>query len=170
VALQTGILTYARLGIQAPIGKPSLTQWRAKNWRALEEQLQFGLLYGVVAYPHSPPFGGQGNVVIAGHSSAPTPEARGSAYEDVFASLPDAKRGDRIELRDANGASYVYEVTETAIIPATEVSILLQDPRVRELTLFTCYPVGTTRDRFMVRARLKESRGGVAAGKSQAHE
>lgn len=155
VALQIGALSYARLGIQAPIGKPSLTHWKSQDWRALEGQMQFGLLHGVVAYPHSPAFGERGNVVIAGHSSAPTPDVRGSAYEDVFASLPEAKRGDRIEIRDASGVSHIYEVTETAAIPATETSILLQDPGVQELTLFTCYPVGTTRERFMVKARLR---------------
>lgn len=167
VALQTGSLSYARLGIQAPIGKPSLEHWKNRNWRALEEQMQFGLLHGVVAYPHSPSFGGQGNIVIAGHSSAPTPEVRGSAYESVFASLPEAKRGDRIELRDQRGASHVYEVIETAVIPATETSILLQDESAQDLTLFTCYPVGTTQDRFMVRAKLVQEQPSVAAKESK---
>ena len=170
VALRTGTLSYARLGIAAPIGKPSLTHWKDQDWRALEEQMQFGLLHGVVAYPHSPPFGERGNVVIAGHSSAPAPEVRGSAYEDVFALLPEARRGDRINLRDARGTLSVYEVTETAVIPATETSILLQDENIQELTLFTCYPVGTTRERFMVRAKLLERQENIAAGKVQTHE
>lgn len=156
VALETAYLSYPTLGIGAPVGKPSLTQWKSRNWRALEDQMQFGLLHGVVAYPHSPPIGGEGNIVIAGHSSAPTLNARGSPYQDVFASLPEAKIGDRIELRDTMGTPAIYEVIETHVVPATETSILLQDTKKSELTLFTCYPVGTTKERWVVRARLVE--------------
>ncbi len=157
VVLETAFLTYPKLGIGAPVGKPSLTQWKSRNWRALEDQMQFGLLHGVVAYPHSPAIGGEGNIVIAGHSSAPTLDARGSAYQDVFAALPEAAIGDRIELRDAMGTPAIYEVFETHVVPATETSILLQDTSKTELTLFTCYPVGTTKERWVVRARLVEN-------------
>ena len=155
VALDHGSLRYARLGITAPIGKPSLTRWKQRNWFALEDQMQFGLLHGVVAYPHSPEPGEAGSIIIAGHSSAPTLEAQASPYRDVFAKLPDARVGDVIELRSADGADHSYEVYDTEIIPPTETSILLQEKNVQELTLFTCYPVVTTQDRFVVHARLR---------------
>lgn len=156
VALETAFLLYPDLGIAAPVGKPSLTQWKSRNWRALEDQMQFGLLHGVVSYPHSPEVGDEGNIVIAGHSSAPTLEARGSAYRDIFATLPNAEIGDRIELRDATGFPAIYEVFEKRVVPATETSILLQERNKTELTLFTCYPVGTTKERYVVKARLVE--------------
>jgi LPXTG-site transpeptidase (sortase) family protein len=154
VVLYTGFLSYPQLNIEAPIGKPTITHWKNRNWRALEDQMQYGLMNGVVAYPHSPSFGENGNVIIAGHSSAPTLEAMGSAYEDVFASLPYANIGDRIDITDGTGNSFTYQVFETAIVPPTYTSILMQNPSKKELLLFTCYPVGTTNDRFLVKARL----------------
>jgi LPXTG-site transpeptidase (sortase) family protein len=154
VTLNTGFLSYPSLGIAAPIGRPSLTHWKSRNWRGLEDQMQFGLLHGVVAYPHSPEWGGAGNIILAGHSAAPTLEARMSPYQAVLASLPDAKMGDRIELRNGMGEVTIYEVFDARVIPATETSILLQDTSTNELTIFTCYPVGTTKERFAVRARL----------------
>ncbi|MEK7136680.1 MAG: sortase [Patescibacteria group bacterium] len=155
VALDQGNLKYARLGITTPVSKPSLTRWKQRNWFGLEDQMQFGLLHGVVAYPHSPEPGEAGIVIIAGHSSAPTIEAQSSPYREVFARLPEARVGDVIELRSEDGAVYSYEVYDTAIIPPTETSILLQDKNVQELTLFTCYPIGTTQERFVVHARLR---------------
>ena len=154
VALDTGTLSYSALHITAPIEKPSPTQWQNRNWALLEEQMQFGLLYGVVAYPHSPSLGARGNIIIAGHSSAPTAEAQGSAYQDIFARLPAARIGDRIELRDAQGQAFVYEVYDTKAVPATQTSLLLQDEGRQDLTLMTCYPVGTTRERWIVKAKL----------------
>ena len=44
VALHTGFLYYPALRISVPIGKPSLTYWENRNWRGLENQMQFGLL------------------------------------------------------------------------------------------------------------------------------
>lgn len=165
VALDQGTLTYPRLRITAPISKPSLAQWKQRNWHALEDQMQFGLLHGVVTYPHSPEPGGAGNIIIAGHSAAPTIEAQSSPYRDVFEKLLDAKRGDVIELR-SEGSVYSYEVYGTDIVHPTQTSILLQEKNVKELTLFTCYPVGTTQDRFVVKAKLKQGQPAVAARSS----
>lgn len=164
VALQTGTLSYDRLGVTAPIGKPSLLSWEQRNWRQLEDQLQFLLLNGVAAYPHSVLPGERGRLIIAGHSSPPTMEAIGSPYEQIFSTLPDAKIGDVITVRDASGNEYTYVVTKTQIVPATYTQILLQDKKARELLLFTCYPVGTTRERFVVWAEMTEE-GSVVASK-----
>jgi len=114
-------------------------------------------LRGLVAYPHSPEAGGNGNIILAGHSSAPTLEALGSPYEDIFANLPNAEIGDRIEIRQGGDLiPYIYEVYETEVVAPTNTSILLQDPKVRDLILFTCYPIGTTRERLIVKSRLVE--------------
>lgn len=157
VSLNTGFLSYPDLNISAPIGKPSITHWKNRNWRALENQMQYGLMHGLVVYPHSPEPGGKGRMIVAGHSSAPTLESLGSPYEDVFASLPNAEIGDRIEVRKGESIPSMYEVYETQIVSPTHTTILLQDPKVRDLILFTCYPVGTTRERFMVKAKLIEN-------------
>jgi LPXTG-site transpeptidase (sortase) family protein len=160
VAMNTGLFSYPRLGISAPINRPTITHWKNRNWRSLENQMQYGLLHGVTAYPHSPGPGGKGSMIIAGHSSPPTLEVIGSPYEDVFASLPDAKVGDRIEVFDNQNRSFMYEVYHTAVISAGYTQILLQDPSKQELVAFTCYPVGTTRERFAVWARLVSQASG----------
>ena len=156
VALSTGFLSYPRLRIGAPINKPSITEWNNRDWRALENQIQFGLLHGVTAYPHSPPLGGKGNIIIAGHSSAPTLKAMGSAYEDVFAVLPSSELGDLIEVRDSQNNVFTYEVYRAEVVSSRYTQILLQNKNKKDLILFTCYPVGTTRDRFAVWAKLIE--------------
>ena len=40
--------------------------------------------------------------------------------------------------------------------PATYTKLLLQNPSKKEIVLFTCYPVGTTRERFVVWAEYEE--------------
>ena len=75
VALNTSTLVYDRLGIAAPIGKPSPGNWISRNWRALEDQMQYLLLNGLAAYPHSPKPGEAGSMIVAGHSSPPTMDA-----------------------------------------------------------------------------------------------
>jgi LPXTG-site transpeptidase (sortase) family protein len=157
VELSIASLSYPRLGISAPIGKPDLRHWSKRDWRALEEQMQFILLYGLVSYPHSPALGESGRIVIAGHSSPPTSRFIGNPFSEILAKLPEARLGDHLEIENRMGRTFQYEVVEMKVIPATHTSILRQDTEGPELILFTCYPVGTTKDRFMVRARLLEA-------------
>ena len=157
VSLNVASLLYPRLGLKTPIGKPKGESWSNRNWRRLEDEMQYLLLNGVAAYPHSTNPGDKGSVIIAGHSSPPTMESVGSPYEDIFASLPDARVGDFITVKDAAGDSHTYEVKKTQVVPASYTQILLQKPSKKELILFTCYPVGTTRERFVVWGELLET-------------
>jgi LPXTG-site transpeptidase (sortase) family protein len=152
--LNVGRLVYSDLGIIAPLGKPSNIHWKNKNWRELENQMQYALKNGLALYPHSPSLGSRGQVIIAGHSSAPTLSAIGTPFEDVFAALPNAKTGDIVEVKDDNENTYKYEVTESKEISASQTSLLLQNKNKSEIILFTCYPVGTTRNRWAVWAKL----------------
>lgn len=157
VSLNIASLLYPRLGLKAPIGKPSGKSWSSRNWRRLEDEMQYLLLNGAAAYPHSTAPGQKGRVIIAGHSSPPTMESVGSPYEDIFAALPDARVGDFITIKDDAGDSHTYEVKKTQVVPASYTQILLQKPSKKELILFTCYPVGTTRERFVVWGELLET-------------
>lgn len=49
---------------------------------------------------------------------------------------------------------YIYEIHRSEQIPDTEVSILKQDVTAKSLTLFTCYPIGTTDARWVNQAIL----------------
>ncbi len=141
------------LGIRAPVLLPSRRFWDTKQWGLLEDQMQTGLFYGAVAYPHSSR-PGAGPLVIAGHSSPPTERASESQYGRVFAHLPEIAIGQHIVLTDGD-TQYRYAVTESFIVPSSDTSILdLSAAGADALTVITCFPVGTTRERFIVKATL----------------
>lgn len=139
------------LGIRAPVLLPSRTHWDSQHWNLLEEQMQVGMLYGTVAYPHSLRPGAGGSLFIAGHSSPPSERAQESAYGAVFASLPEIEAGMQIVLTDGD-ERFSYVVTETFIVNASDTGIL-EPEKGDTLTLITCYPVGTTRQRYVVKAK-----------------
>ncbi len=143
------------LRILAPILLPSRRYWDAKEWDLLEEQMQVGLHNGAVAYPHSVRPGQNGALIIAGHSSPPDEQAKQSAFGSLFALVPTIKMGERIVVKTGD-QEVEYEVIATTIVPASDTSILKQDEDESILKLITCYPVGTTRERFVVTARLVE--------------
>lgn len=149
------VLSIPSLSIRAPVFLPSRRYWDARDWETLERQMQAGLLYGAVAYPHSVVPGDHGTVIIAGHSSPPGERARESRYGEIFASLPQIAEGERIMLRGA-GQTVVYAVTQTMIVPAGDTTVLQQQRSASLLTLITCYPVGSTKERFVVIARRVE--------------
>ncbi len=141
------------LGVRAPVYLPSRRFWDTQEWGLLEDQMQAGLLYGTVAYPHSSR-PGVGPLVIAGHSSPPSDRASESPYGHVFARLPEIGVGQHIVITDGE-EQFRYAVTEMFIVPSSDTSILdLTSTGADSLTIITCYPVGTTRERFVVKATL----------------
>lgn len=97
------------------------------------------------AYP-----GQVGNSVIFGHSSDYF--WRKNPYATVFTLLPKLKPGDSISIQK-NGQKYNYQVQGTKVVSASDLTVLNQS-QAKEMTLITCYPLGTTLKRFMVRATL----------------
>jgi LPXTG-site transpeptidase (sortase) family protein len=142
------------LSLRAPVLLPSRIYWDARNWALLEEQMQAGMIQGTVAYPHSSRPGAGGALFIAGHSSPPSEEARRSAYGNVFAALPHMKLGDEIIITDGD-ERYIFIVTDTFVVNAEDTGILDSTHADGSLTLITCYPVGTTRQRFVVKAEKR---------------
>lgn len=94
-----------------------------------------------------------GNVSIFGHSSLPQ-LYNDSNYNTVFTYLPKMSVGDKVFI-DANGISYEYEVFDMFIVKPTEISVLEQKFDDSYLTLVTCVPPGTYKDRLIVKAKLK---------------
>ncbi len=88
-----------------------------------------------------------GNTVIAGHrfiygSSSP------------FFHLDKLKVGDTITVYWQN-ERYDYEVNNVQVVPPTQVSIL-QNTKEPKLTLFTCTPLWTAKNRLVISAKLTE--------------
>lgn len=111
---------------------------------------------GVVRYPGTARPGEAGNVFIFGHSSN-YPWVK-SIYNDVFALLDELQTGDEITVYYFQ-KKYTYIVTDRATVKPGDVKALeARDPTKKELTLMTCWPVGTTLERILIFAELKEEK------------
>jgi len=152
---EVSTLSIPSLSIRSPVFLPSKRYWDTRDWETLERQMQVGLLYGVVSYPHAVAPGAQGTIVIAGHSSPPNDRARESRFGSIFAVLPDIEEGAQIIMRTQT-ATATYVVIDTQIVPSGDTTILLGQQEESLLKLITCYPVGSTKERFVVIAKKVE--------------
>ena len=144
-------LSIPSLHIHTPVYMPSRTFWNDQKWDMLEEQMQTGLRSGAVAYPHSVRPGSTGTTIVAGHSSPPTTEANAFGNGHLFAQLPSISVGETVSVL-SNGEYADYIVRNTEVVSPSQTSILQQQSTESVLKLITCYPVGTTQQRFVVTA------------------
>lgn len=89
-----------------------------------------------------------GNIVIAGHRFLYTASNGGWFYN-----LPELKKGEKLYVRWENKI-YEYEIYNTRSVLPTQVDI--RDPDLtfaKKLTLYTCYPLGSTAKRYVVEAK-----------------
>lgn len=112
---------------------------------------------GVTHYEATALPGEIGNSVIVGHSSD-LPWSDGQ-YKTVFALLDKLVLGDKVVVYYKK-QRLVYSVTSSKVVAPTDLSVLRRST-TPQITLLTCYPVGTTRNRLIVTAELIE---GVPTG------
>lgn len=77
-------------------------------------------------------------------------------YNEVFATL------DRVMIWDEviiyyNQKKFTFKITERAIIKPGDVWILKRNKKISEIAIMTCWPIGTTLNRFIVIWELIES-------------
>ncbi len=134
-------IVISRLGVDAPVvyGETSTVEWKFQN----------ALKHGTVHYPGTALPGSKGNVSIFGHSSGYS-WAEGD-YKFVFTQLNKLKNGDTI-IMDYKGTRYTYVMSGRRIVEPTDVWILDQDTD-HDLTLVTCTPVGSDKQRLVIEAR-----------------
>ena len=95
--------------------------------------------------------GEKGNVFISGHSAL---SAFFSLKTAVFATLPNLKKGDEIDI-NAGGVNYRYEVIETKIVDPTNTSVINPpDKTGRFISLMTCFPPGLNFKRMVVIGKM----------------
>ncbi|MDQ1501674.1 MAG: sortase [Actinomycetota bacterium] len=100
---------------------------------------------GAGHYPNTPLPGEEGNVAIAGHRTT---------YGKPFANLDHLAVGDQIVLETPIG-QHVYRVTRPPfVVSNTDFSVISQIPG-HTLTLTTCHPKGSARQRLVVRAEMQ---------------
>jgi sortase A len=123
-----------------------------QNWNQLEGNIQSGLQNGVVVHPVSHDPGSFGNFFLTGHSSYYAwDEGR---FKDVFALLHEVKVGDIVEVY-WEGKKYEYKIRESRVVAPTAVEVLDQPEDLKILTLMTCTPVGTNKNRLILTGELK---------------
>lgn len=92
------------------------------------------------------------NIVIYGHSTSLNYNPGRNNPMLAFSFLPELKIGDEILLHIENN-DYKFIVSRTRIVEPTDISIINGVKGRRTLTLFTCYPLGSNSNRFVVVAR-----------------
>ena len=133
------------IGLSVDVANPTST-----NIEVLDKEL----LNGAVRYPTSASLGGDGNVIIFGHSSY-LPIVHNSAYK-TFNNIQKLTAGNLITVRSID-RSYIYMVASVEKENADSsagIPLKVESPR---LTLATCDSFGTKSDRFIVTAVLVES-------------
>lgn len=101
-------------------------------------------------YPNTPFPGELGNAAIAGHRTT---------YGEPFRQLDELAPGDPIIVTDLLGREFVYKVTEQRIVqPEDSWVVDTVDPTVATLTLTTCHPEFSARQRLIVFATLDTSK------------
>jgi sortase A len=97
-------------------------------------------------FPETPMPGQYGNAAIAGHRTT---------YGHPFYKLDKVKVGDLIEV-DTLAGKYVYAITGSRVVSPAQYAEVIPtvDPKVATLTLATCTPAYTARQRLIVFATL----------------
>ena len=118
---------------------------------------------GAGHYPNTPLPCEAGNIAIAGHRTT---------YGKPFANIDQLKPGDTITLLTPIGkCSYEVEKAPSPfkagsgmaagfVVEPTDLRVIDQDPSVSELTLTTCHPKGSARERLVIRAKRVTGKAG----------
>lgn len=113
-----------------------------------ERDAERALRRGAWLMPGTPEPPQGGNTVLTGHRFLYASGAH------TLYNLDKVKKGQKLFI-EWDGVRYTYEVFEKNIIPAVDVSIL-NDTEDTILTVVTCDPPYSTKNRLYVRARLLE--------------
>ena len=100
---------------------------------------------GAGHYPETPLPCEIGNVAIAGHRTT---------YGRPFHSLEQMELGDKITLETPIGSCTYQVSTEPFIVRPNQTEVVANTPTKAMLTLTTCHPKGSARERLIVQAEL----------------
>lgn len=101
-------------------------------------------------YPDSDVPGGDGNLAIAGHRTT---------YGAPFWSVNELQDGDTIHVIDRQGREWTYAYREQRIVRPQDVEVIYPDPLGTgepTITLTTCHPRGSARERLIAFGELVE--------------
>jgi len=105
-------------------------------------------------YPATPFPGELGNASIAGHRTT---------YGEPFRHLDDLNIGDPIVITDLLGRKFTYLVSNQQVVEATDSWVVATtDPTKAILTLTTCHPEFSAKQRLIISAELDLTQSDVA--------
>jgi sortase A len=109
-------------------------------------------------FPETALPGQLGNAAIAGHRTT---------FGAPFARIDELKPGDDIVITTRTSQRYVYRVSGLPfVVPATGVDVLADTPGRATLTLISCHPKYTARNRIVVTAALEPEVSAPPAGRT----
>ena len=150
-ALNIEITPYENRIIIPKIGKNipliDIKQKSVSGQKELENIFMKELEDWVVRYPWSTKPGKPGNTFIFGHSSN-YPWIKWD-YNDVFANLGKLNYWDKVIVYYGQN-KYIYKIKTKKVISPKDTKVLKRNKNKDELTLMTCWPVGTTLNRLLV--------------------
>lgn len=114
------------------------------DWIFVQGVTSADLKSGPGHYPDTPMPGQAGNAAIAGHRTT---------YGAPFNRIDELTPGDEIVITTVQGR-FRYEVAEQLIVDPSQVEVLLPIPGRNTLTLTSCHPKYSARQRIIVRADL----------------
>ncbi len=113
------------------------------------------LAYGPGRYPSSVRIGRAGSTAIAGHRTG---------WGSPFLNMDKLNPGARVALETSDGKVHVYRVTRSIVVGPDDGWVLRGNPNSkaeRQLTLTTCTPKYTSRNRLIVWADFVGMEGGA---------
>ena len=117
--------------------------------------LDAALLEGVVRHPDSAKLGQDGNVFILGHSSY-LPDVRNKNFQ-AFNGIQNLEWGDVIKVYTSDSI-FEYKVQKVYRAKAQDTTVPVAGEE-RLLTLATCNSFGAVDDRYIVEAKLTQTKG-----------
>lgn len=137
---QSDSISIPKLGIKAPIVSAA---------GETQKQLNEALNKGVVLYPGSKLPGQNGEIFLTGHSS--TYIWNKTPYGQIFALLDKLEAGDIVTVYYQN-RQYDYRINNKQVLTPSQTQ--LSESNRPTLTLMTCWPIGTSLKRLVVRGEL----------------
>lgn len=122
------------------------------DWKVVEGVGVPDLKKGPGHFPETPMPGQYGNAAVAGHRTT---------YGHPFLRLDELQPGDRIRV-DTVAGTFVYAVTEKLVVNPNEYGSVIPtvDPTKATLTLATCTPAYTAKQRLIVKSELVAEESG----------
>ena len=130
-------------------------RWEGEPERPISQGTDRGTVLDVLGIGHykgTAMPGGVGNFAVAGHRTT---------YAKPFNRVAELQEGDPLVIRTTDNIWYVYRVTSTQIVKPSATEVIAPvpgdpgaTPTERMITLTTCHPMFSARERFIVHGVL----------------